>query len=73
MMNHDALTSRPDRLHDLVGEIAAAQRALERAIRSADDGHPIDTAHYTAARERLDAAIAAWNLRAGSTPAPRTR
>ncbi|MEL7974641.1 hypothetical protein AAG589_02160 [Isoptericola sp. F-RaC21] len=65
-MTRDALASRPDRLHDLLGELAAAQWAVEDVVAVVDGGLPIDLALYLTARARLDAAVTAWNRRAGA-------
>lgn len=65
----DSLTNghRPSRLHDLLGELAAAQWEVEDAVSVVDGGLPIDLVHYVTARARLDAAVASWNLRTAST------
>ena len=65
-MTHDAQASRPDRLHVLLGELAAAQWAVEDVVCVADGGLAIDLAHYLTARARLDAAVTAWNRRTGT-------
>jgi hypothetical protein len=64
-MTHDVLASRPDRLHDLLGELAAAQWAVEDVVAVVDGGLPVDLPRYMAARARLDSAVTAWNLRIG--------
>ncbi|MFD4990840.1 hypothetical protein ACFWH7_03740 [Cellulosimicrobium cellulans] len=69
-MTDDRETS-PQRPVDLVGEIDASQRAMEDAVSVVDHGAPVDLARYVAARARLDTAVAAWNLRAATTPTSR--
>ncbi|MDF2806552.1 MAG: hypothetical protein K0S43_1498 [Cellulosimicrobium sp.] len=65
-MTDDRETS-PERPTDLLGEIDASQRQMEAVVSVVDQGSPIDLIHYVAARARLDAAIAQWNLRASTT------
>ncbi|GAB3100350.1 hypothetical protein [Isoptericola nanjingensis] len=65
-MTHDALTSRPGRRHDLLGELAAAQWAVEDVVSVVDGGLAIDLSRYLTARARLDAAVTAWNRRVGA-------
>ncbi|MCK9795917.1 hypothetical protein M1843_19400 [Isoptericola sp. 4D.3] len=57
-----------DLLHDLLGELAAAQWAVEDAVSVVDGGLPVDLVHYLASTARLDAAVAAWNRRAAPHP-----
>lgn len=63
----DDRETSPQRPTDLIGEIDAAQREMENVVSVVDQGAPIDLIHYVAARARLDAAIAEWNLRASTT------
>jgi len=63
----DDREASPQRPTDLIGEIDASQREMEDVVSVVDQGAPIDLIHYVAARARLDAAIAEWNLRASTT------
>jgi hypothetical protein len=69
-MAHDTLAAGPDRLHALLGELAAAQWAVEDVVSVVDAGLSIDLATYVTARARLDDAITAWNLRVAAPPRP---
>ncbi|SKC68874.1 hypothetical protein [Krasilnikoviella flava] len=67
-MNRDIVAPRHDRLHDLLGELAAAQWAVEDAVMVVDGGLPIDLTDYLTARARLDLAVTVWNLRVVDRP-----
>jgi len=64
-MVHD-VTTVPGSPHDLLGELAAAQWAVEDVVSVVDGGLAIDLARYLTARARLDAAVTAWNQRVGT-------